>query len=359
MQYISARCIASAARPVTGTVPSRSILLLGTDLSTGGGVNRVMVDLAHLLCERLGMRVTIASARSAAPSSYNIPDGVALLPGSGGGVPAYLRFLWRLRSQPFDTVVSFWGQDNVLALLMLLGSGKRVVACEHTSFHDTTATVRLGRRILYRFAHAVTVLNRRELAHHARYLSNVTLLPNPIRPLRPARGNRGKVILGIGHLIDRKGFADLVAAYARSGLAREGWALHIVGNGPDRARLQAMIDEHRLDNVAILPPSDDIVRVYETARIIVIPSQIEVFSLVLAEGAMSGLVPLAYDVDGPAYLLERFPDLLVPAGDVTLLAERLSSLCRGDAPDPATIARVIRDLTAPEVIAGQWRSLLA
>lgn len=340
-------------------VPSRSILLLGTDLSTGGGVNRVIVDLAGLLHKRLGMHVTISNARSDRPSSYEIPEDVALRPGRGSGILQYLQFLWRLRSEPFDTIVSFWGQDNILALLMLFRSGKRIVVCEHTSFQDAPRSVRLGRWILYRFAHAVTVLNRRELTHYTRYLTNVTLVPNPIRPLHRAHGKREKIILGVGHLVERKGFADLVEAYALSGLEQKGWALHIIGKGPEGARLHTMINQLGLTNAEIRPPSDDIARIYGLARIIVIPSQIEVFSLVLAEGALAGLIPLAYDNDGPAYLLERFLELIVPAGNVSILAERLDVLCSGDAPDPADVARVIGDLTDPEVVIRHWRSLLA
>lgn len=359
LRYIFGRYVLEFSKPMTRTVPAQSVLLLGTDLSTGGGVNRVIVDLAHLLHNRLGMRVTIASARSDAPSSYTIPDNVDILQGRRGGILAYLRFLWRLRSQPFDAVISFWGQDNILALLMLFGSGKQVVVCEHTSFHNATASVQLARRLIYRYAEAVTVLNRRELAHYTRYLANVSLVPNPVRPLRPPRSDRDKVILGVGHLVEKKGFADLIEAYARSGVFRKGWALRIIGDGPDRPRLEALIAKYHLEMATILPPTNDITQVYAAAQIIVVPSHLDVFSLVLAEGAISGLIPLAYDIDGPAYLLEQFPELLVPEGNVELLAERLGWLCRGNGPDPTDIARVMGDLTSPETITGYWRSLLA
>lgn len=344
---------------MSAEVKSGSVLLLGTDLSTGGGVNRVIVDLAALLRERIGLAVTIANARGTTAPSYALGDGVTVLQGSGRSIGAYLRFLWRLRSLPFETVVSFWSQDNVLAILMLLGSGKRVVACEHTSFHDAPLFVRLVRGIAYRLSHAVTVLNDRELAHYHRRLSNVVLVPNPIRPLPRQHVAREKIILAVGHLIPRKGFDDLIAAYALSEVATEGWRLHIVGAGPERDRLQAMIDERVPNAAVVLPPLDNIADLYQSARIIVVPSRIEVFSLVLAEAALTGVIPLAYDVDGPAYLLHHFPQLLVPAGDVEALGERLRSLCCGEAPDPAVVAEAISRLTAPDVIAGQWRSILA
>lgn len=340
----------------------QSILLLGTDLSTGGGVNRVIVDLADVLSSQLGHAVTIASARSRRPPSYAVPDGVRIVhaDGADAGLGHYLRFLWRLRREAYDIVISFWTQDNILALLALAGTGKRVIACEHTCFFDATPAVRIARRLTYGFADAVTVLNRRELAHYRNYLSAVFLIPNAVCSALPsATEERGNVVLGVGHLVPRKGFDDLVRAVDLSGITRQGWRVRIVGSGPDRDHLQAMIADRALPGVEIVAPSNAIAEEYRAASIIVIPSRSEVFSLVLAEAAMSGVMPLAYDVDGPAYLLEDFPECLVPAGDVAELAARLQRLCQGRISGQRAVAQSIRELTAPAAVAAQWRTILA
>jgi len=338
------------------------VLLVGVDLSGGGGVNKVISDLALLLSRDLGCSVTVASARSGAAPSYPLPAGVALeaAPEQGRGPLAYLAYLISLRHRRFDFAIGFWAQDNVALAAALLGSRTRVVLCEHNSWFTPPPWVRALRRAAYRWAHRVTVLNRAELEHYRRYLDNVTLLPNPLHgPGEVAAGSREKLIIGVGHLIPRKGFADLVRAFARSGLAGQGWHLAIIGEGEQGPLLESVIAEQAPGSAQIVAPTDDIAAWYRRAAIIAVSSDVEVFSLVLAEAIQAGVAPVAYAADGPAFILEEFPEQLVPIGDVDALAQ---ALARTAAADRAALGELVRKSLNTRMawaqVAAQWRTIL-
>jgi glycosyltransferase involved in cell wall biosynthesis len=348
-----------------GGVPGRkpSILLVGTDLSSGGGVNRVIRDLAAILSGPLGMDVTVVSARSTAEPTYPFSPEVRLERLAGGeSLLGYLRNLVRLRRRGYDFVVGFWAQDNILLAAAFLGSRTRVILAEHISWFYPSRFVRRLRAIAYRAAWRVLVLNRAEAQHYRRFLGNIELIPNPVPPIvLPDETRPEKLILAVGHLIPHKNFRDLLVAMHRSGLEAQGWSLAIVGAGPEEEMLRGLISEFGLARSAVYPPTRVIRDWYARASILVVCSKVEVFSLVLAEGIQAGLVPLAYAADGPAFILDRYPEQLVPIGDVDALAARLKGL----ASDPNLRGRglSIREAVAPrfseESIAEQWRTLLA
>jgi poly(glycerol-phosphate) alpha-glucosyltransferase len=92
---------------------------------------------------------------------------------------------------------------------------------------------------------------------------------------------------------------------------------------------------------------------------IVVSSTSEVFSLVLAEAMAAGVVPIAYASEGPAYILEDFPEHLVPLGDVTSLAARLrhfAGISHDELREALHLA--VERRFSPERIAQQWKELL-
>src|SRR5690348_11354717 len=93
------------------------ILFIATDLSTGGGVNKVIRDLAVLFRRRLGAEVTVVNARSDRPSAYEFPSAVAVQSHRRRGLLAYFGLLLQLRRSQADVVISSWTQDNILVTL--------------------------------------------------------------------------------------------------------------------------------------------------------------------------------------------------------------------------------------------------
>jgi len=337
------------------------IALVATDLSTGGGVNRVIRDLAAMFSERLDCRVTVLNGRSGRPPSYPLPTSVERIDQPSESRLAYLKALWALRRTRPDVVIGSWTQDNILLAAVFAGSRTRVILVEHASFGFHGRLIRSLRRLAYRLADAVVVLNPTELAHYRQFLANVHLIPNAV----PSPGacppiERGRHVIAVGHLTPLKNFEEAIEAFATSAIEQEGWSLTIVGQGPDADKLEELISHRGLERVAIEPPGVDLEKYYARSSLTLVTARLEVFSLVLAEAMAAGVVPLAYATDGPRFILEDFPELLVDIGDVATLAQRLRELAADDSLEPLRqrLAASIRRRFAAEVIEAQWRTLL-
>lgn len=345
-------------------IAGQRILLLGVDLGGGGGVNKVIRDLSEIFTDTLGLRTTVTSARSNRQPTYAFPSGVSLefAPRPGGGRCAYISYLLTLRRRRFDYAVGFWTQDNILLALALAFSGTHIILCEHIPHDYAPRHVRLLRRLIYPWAWAVTVLNRTDLSYYSRFLSRVMLVPNPVDVGEPPPvGKREKLIIGVGHLIPLKGFDDLLRAWSLTLLPAQGWRLALIGEGPEHERLAALAANLELTGVDFVPPTPEIQSWYRRASLIVVPSRVEAFSLVLAEAVAAGVIPAAYAAPGPAYLLEDFPDHLVSIGDYRGLAGLLTRLASHDKPHDlvAAIAKSLGQRLAPERVAEKWRALFS
>ena len=159
-------------------------------------------------------------------------------------------------------------------------------------------------------------------------------VPDPGSP--PARAGRpGPVrLLFLGHLDERKGVPELLAALARPELRARPWRLVMAGGG-ERARFRAEVTAHGLGERVELPGWLPHERIYELCReadIFVLPSHAERQAMSLLEAMAHGLAIVT--TPGGAHL-EAVTDgveaLLVPPGDPAALAAALVRLI--DAPE--------------------------
>lgn len=350
----------SENRTTTATAPR--ILFIATDLSTGGGVNKVTRDLAVLLSERIGANVEVVSARSDKLATYAFPSNIPVRYHRSGSLPAYFRLLCQLRRLQPDYVIGPWTQDNVFIVMAFLFAPARVVLIEHAPWNFQALFVRSLRGLFYPWAWRVIVLNPRELAHYRSHLGNVRLLPNPVPDTASVRQERrDKLIIAVGHLQPRKNFADALRAMALSALEEEGWSLAIIGAGPEEERLRELITKLGLVRTSIHPPTQVLASWYARSSLALVTSRIEVFSLVLAEAMLAGAIPIAYAADGPSFILEDFPEHLVEIGDVETLARRLRYFAHVSDLTKLRqqLGASIRERFSPHVIAEQWRELLS
>jgi glycosyltransferase involved in cell wall biosynthesis len=131
------------------------------------------------------------------------------------------------------------------------------------------------------------------------------------------------VVLSVSRLSPEKDIPTLLDAFARLHQARPHSRLLLAGDGPDRARLQALVAQHGLQAVVQLPgrvaqPMAWMAR----ADVFVLASQYEGFGNVLVEALASGVPVVSTDCPvGPREILQdgRY-GRLVPVGDVAALA---------------------------------------
>jgi glycosyltransferase involved in cell wall biosynthesis len=152
----------------------------------------------------------------------------------------------------------------------------------------------------------------------------VNVIPNGIAPPAPLDAARvaalkaplggHPLVLAAGRLVEAKGFDVLLAAWQT--VPAQLW---IAGQGPQRTRLEALIDSQRLrDRVTLLGQRDDIDVLMEGADLLVLPSRREGFPYVLLEALHHGLPVIATRVPGAVDVLPQ--PWLVPIEDTVALA---------------------------------------
>lgn len=147
-------------------------------------------------------------------------------------------------------------------------------------------------------------------------------------------------VLMIGRFVEKKGFDIGLQAFARVAAAHPKAILQIIGDGPGRARLEALVAEHRLgDRVQLLGvlPHAEVFATLERADVLVAPSHVdqdgnrESGLLVIKEAGARGVASVGTIHGGiPEIIDDGVTGFLVPEKDIEATAERLGRLL-GDA----------------------------
>lgn len=143
---------------------------------------------------------------------------------------------------------------------------------------------------------------------------------------------RLRVVLATQRLEAEKNTALVVEAFANSGLAGEGWELHIAGEGKERPELEKLVDSLGLtESTHFLGRVDDVARRMSQAGIFMASAHAEPFGLAVVEAMAAGLPVVA--ADGGAHretIGAVTSETMFPVGD----ADRAAEIIRNLADDP-------------------------
>lgn len=208
-----------------------------------------------------------------------------------------------IRASGAETVLSFVGSMNVLAILASAGLGKRVIISER----NDPARQSLGRiwdglrRLLYPRADLVIANSQAAIATLKDYVPAEKLLwlANPLRragenskPLDP----RKPFFLAVGRLDAQKAYDVLLAAFAGIAGERADIELVILGHGPLRDALETQARELKLaGRVTFMGRVDDPFPWYRAALALVHPARFEGMPNAVLEAMSEGLPPVVSD----------------------------------------------------------------
>jgi len=138
---------------------------------------------------------------------------------------------------------------------------------------------------------------------------------------------RAPLVLGVGRLVRSKGFHLAAAALS---LLPAPAALVLVGDGPERARLQRLAPAGRLHLLGSRG-RDDVARALRACDVLVLPSAREGWPNVVTEALASGLPVVATPVGGiPEIVADPVAGELVAPDAAALAAALARQLARGD-----------------------------
>ena len=152
-------------------------------------------------------------------------------------------------------------------------------------------------------------------------------------------GREKNLILSIGRLTQTKGFPDLIAACGLLAAGGLPFRCVIVGEGEERPRLEAMIDQSNLSGKVSLAGAlrqEEIRAYYRRAWVFALPcvdapdGNRDGIPNVLMEAMASGVPVIATANSGQAELIRHGTDgLLVPVHSPDRLAEAIAAVCSG------------------------------
>ena len=178
------------------------------------------------------------------------------------------------------------------------------------------------------------------------------LIPNGIEPIAPSSLSRAqaldamgvapdkKIVVSIGRLWAQKGYKDMLWAAELLRVMREDVCYVIVGDGPDRERLELFRDNIRgASQIFILGHRTDAIELLPHCDLLWNGSLYEGQSNVILEAMQCGVAVIASDIPGNRDLIEHDrTGLLYPLGNVDDLT-RLSHLLLNDKPRRDTLTK--------------------
>jgi len=359
----------------------------------GGGAERVWVLMANEMARR-GHDTTLLvwngsgpNARHVSADVHLVDFAIPLFDGERFGKPATLRGLWRmawfLRQHRPDAVFSAPEFANLVTALALQLGGSR--AKFFPSFHAAAALrdnragsemARLMAGVMARRATRAIAVSQGiggDLSGSGRIgQDRIAVIHNPLPPpsttgsieqdwsreLTAARAAGMPLIMTAGRLAAVKDHRTLIEAFAL--LRRERPAkLAILGDGPMRADLLALVAERGLTGDVILPGFvPDIRQNLAAADLFVLTSTSEGFGNVIVEAMAAGVPVVSTDCPhGPREILQDGTlGELTPIGDAAAIAAAMARMLANPTA-PARLKARAADFTI-EKIGDQYEALL-
>jgi len=318
-----------------------------------GGAERVATTLCNAWSRRGDNVTLIATFSGGGQPFYSVAEPVELvslaeLAGSTGkGLSSYVKRFHSLRmalkDRKPDVVISFLPPVNVAAILATAFTKLPLIICERNdpSSRSPLDIWEISAKLTFWRAGMMTVQTdavARRIRSRYPGLRLVRTVPNPLPDAitayeRSVPNGARKILLFMGRLDPQKQPAKAIDAFSQLAGRFSDWDLHVYGEGPLRADLQARIDASKLNHRIMLKgrtesPWD----VMAAADAFLMTSRHEGFPNALLEAMGLGLPCVVTDCpSGPREMTRGGIDaLLVPNGDDIALVNALERVM-GDA----------------------------
>ncbi len=285
----------------------------------GGGAERVAALLANSWTRRGDDVTLMATFSKRGECVYRLDEGVQLeflsdhCRAAAGRLKRLLVMRHFIRRTRPDVIVSFLTNVNVAALLAGAGLGIPVIASERTYPPLENPRLpffyRVMRRLTYPAAGALVAQTAQTADWMRRFASNVPIatIPNPVvLPLPESEpridpgsvlGVGDKLVLWAGRIDGPKRPEIAIEAFSRLAADMPEWKLALIGDGPRRAELMAVVVAHGLQERILLPGfAGNLADWYERADIYAMTTSFEGFPNSMLEALAHGRASIAFDV---------------------------------------------------------------
>jgi len=356
---------------------TEKIMLVTSHLECGGQ-ERVMCLLANYWVNNGREVFLMTLARRTNAVAFPIDKRVKLVsaqdlpsrfPGKVGKIVSFRTHIGKI--DPIAIIV-FGDITSFVTLIALIGTDYQVIVSERTNMSARKQPFYryLLRYILYPRAAFLVTQNKEidELFTRIVSRNKRRVIPNPILGYddRTTLENTivlpGKALISMGRLVESKRYDRMIDIYYDLHLVRPEWRLFIIGEGPERKKIEAQVKRLGLEgSVVLLGYEANPTALLKQADIFLFTSQYEGFPNSLCEAMAVGLSVISYDCpSGPSDIIINGKNgMLIPNGNGEVFLTSLIDLI--DSPDKRKVfgqeAQKITTLFSMQNVARQWEML--
>lgn len=214
----------------------------------------------------------------------------------------------------------------------------KTITWEHSNFYNNWGSSRFPiiRKIAAKFSDAFVVLTERDYDNYRNNIKKCAplyVIPNPVEKVDAQYNKSSKTILSIGHLSPLKQFDIAIKVAAHVLKKHTDWKWVICGEGPQRSKLESLINDFDLKDKVILKGSvSDLGYEYSSAAIYVMTSKIEGLPMVLLESKSYSLPIVSFDImTGPSDIItDGLNGYLIDPDNIDQMAEKINYLIEND-----------------------------
>lgn len=142
------------------------------------------------------------------------------------------------------------------------------------------------------------------------------------------KGANARQVIAVGRLSPEKGFSRLLEAFAIVHQRHPDWSLRILGDGPDRSRLESKVRQLGIESAVSMPGwTSPVWHALAASSIFVLPSDYEGFPSALLEAMATGVPSIGLQRQvGSAAIIQSGVNGLLTADDARSLADSIRSL---------------------------------
>jgi glycosyltransferase involved in cell wall biosynthesis len=156
-------------------------------------------------------------------------------------------------------------------------------------------------RYFYPKANHCVVQTEKIKQYFESFISNISVIPNPVSEIPDFNRQRKPIILSAGRLVPQKNHELLIRAFKSFSEKHAEYECHIYGEGRLKNDLnQLIIELNLIDKVKIFNPTNQLFERMQEAQIFVLSSDYEGYPNVLLEAMVCGCAVISTDCDSKA-----------------------------------------------------------
>ncbi len=341
-----------------------------------GGAERVISVLCNKFSDRNHIVYLLLSENSKEieyplDSNINIRDISSSKHSFIAKMPEYIKKIKRvLIKEHIEVVVSFITRTNVCAIIACRQLKIPVIVSERNNPYLVPADriSKLIRKIIYEFSDGYVFQTTYARNYFSkRIIEKSRIIMNPMSEIDFQKvdfNEKRDVIISACRLAPQKNLPLLIEAFSKIEKEIPNVNIEIYGDGPEKNRIQNMIQHKGLtDRIYLMGQTDDIISIIAKSKYFVLTSNFEGLSNALMEALCVGAACLA--TDSPTYgnrelIKNNENGYLVPVKDVDIFSKKLLEIVKNDevARRFSQKAYALYNKVNSDVIADKWEDYI-